>query len=84
MTALVIALTLGALAGGMIAAALALEDYEARTPSTLAFDEWQRLRAEQAAVTMAAAALAAADAAGRLFELARRAAIVVDPRRHPS
>lgn len=80
MTALVIALALGALAGGMISVALALEDYEDRTPSTLAFDEWQRLRAERGAATMVAAALTAADAVERLFEVARRTAIWLAPR----
>ncbi len=84
MTALVIALALGALAGGMISAAVALDDYEARTPPTLTVDEWQRLRAERGAASMAAAALTAADAAERLFELARGIAIWLAPRRYPS
>lgn len=84
MTAVVIALALGALAGGMITAALALEDYEARSPATLTPDEWQRIRAEQGAVTVLVAALAAADAAAWLFEVARRTVIWLAPRRYPS
>lgn len=84
MTALTIALALGALAGGAIAAAVAREDYEARTPPTLTRVEWQRIRAERTAVTIAAAALGAADAAARLFEAGRRAAIWLAPRRYPS
>lgn len=81
MTALIIALALGALAGGMISVALALQDYEARTPPTLTVDEWQRVRAERGAASMAAAALTAADAAEALFEVARRTVIWLAPRR---
>ena len=81
MTALVIALALGALAGGMISVALALDDYEARSPATLTPAEWRRDRMEQGAATVLAAVLAAADAAADLFELARRVAIWLAPRR---
>ena len=84
MTAIVIALALGGLAGGAISAALARDAYEARTPPTLTPDEWTQIRVEQAAASMAAVALAAADAAAGLFELARRAALMADPRRYPS
>ena len=84
MTAIVIALALGGLAGGAISAALARDAYEARMPPTLTIDEWQQINAEKAAASMAAVALAAADAAARLSELARRAAIMADPRTYLS
>jgi hypothetical protein len=81
MTALVVALALGALAGGMISVAVGLEDYEARRERTPTLAEWRHDRVGEGAATVLAAVLTAADAAADVFELARRAAIWLAPRR---
>ncbi len=79
--AVVVPLTLGALAGAMISVAVGLEDYEARRESTPTLAEWRHDRISEGAATVLAAALVAADAAADVFELARRAAIWLAPRR---
>lgn len=55
MTALAIALALGALAGGAIVIALALEDYEHRRKGrALTYEDWRQLRIADTADTIAA------------------------------
>ncbi len=83
MTALVIALALGALAGGAICVAVSLDAYEAREARSLTPYEWRRDRAIEGAAIVVAACLAAADAAAALFEVARSTAIWLAPRRGP-